>query len=198
MNSWDQELNKTYQALHKELSDNPEAKSALLKSETEWIKFRDLEYKLIDRAYKNAKPETDPGVDVLASKLDVVETRARELQFYRENKVNNPGRSTPIDRKVGACLEAHVDQPGQKLCIGDGIEDWKSDLASQATTLASKFRPASTAAQAQWSKFRDAENAFIASRYHDSETSSQELAAYMSVFRDRAVQLATRNSIRFK
>lgn len=198
MNSWDQELNKTYQALQNELANNPPAKAALTKSESEWIKFRDLEFKFIERQYKNAPQETHPGVDILANKLDLVETRTRELQAYREEKIASPGRSTPIDRKVGVCLRERTDEPGQKICIGNGLEDWKTELETQASSLPSRFRPVARPAQVQWMKYRDSENEFIAKRFQGSDTSNQELSAYMYVLRDRAVQLSLRNSIKFK
>lgn len=198
MNSWDQELNKTYQALQSELASNPSAKTALTRSENEWIRFRDLEFKLIDRQYKNAPPETHPGVDVLANKLDIVETRTRELQAYRDNKVTSPGLSNPIDRKISTCLNAAADQTAQKICIGNGIEEWKSDLEHQSRLLARRFQPAYRPAQSQWARFRDAENEFIYRRFDGNEVPAQELAAHMTLLRDRAVQLSMRNSVRFK
>ena len=46
-NSWDKELNKSYLSLSQKLSKN--GKSELLEAQRSWMKFRDSEFKLIDK-----------------------------------------------------------------------------------------------------------------------------------------------------
>lgn len=196
--SWDKELNKTYNSLLEELADDRDAKRALRKSEREWIKFRDSEFQLIDRQYKKATAETHPQVDVLANKLDVIETRARELSSIKDRNLPATALTNPIDRKVGECLQKAPGDLERGICISNGIEDWKSEYASQLKLTPERFKPAMRASEKQWSKFHQAESEFISRRFPETQATPAELSAYLNLLRDRTIQLSTRNSVRFK
>jgi uncharacterized protein YecT (DUF1311 family) len=49
LESWDKELNRVYNELARKL--DPEGKLALKAAQSEWIKYRDSEYGLIDAVY---------------------------------------------------------------------------------------------------------------------------------------------------
>ena len=76
---WDKELNKKYLALTAKLP--PRARASLKASQLEWLKYRDLEFKLIDSIY-----ETFQGTMYIPMHLDrkksVIKSRAEELAHY--------------------------------------------------------------------------------------------------------------------
>ncbi len=196
--SWDKELNKTYNSLLEELAGDRDAKRALRKSEREWEKFRDAEYHLIDRQYKNAPADTHPQVDVLADKLDLVETRARELNSIKEKSLPDTALTNPIDRKVGACLQKSANDAEKSVCISEGIEDWKAEFASQRALAPDRFKSAMKPSERHWARFHQAENEFISKRFPENQATAPELSAYLTLLRDRSMQLSRRNSVRFK
>jgi uncharacterized protein YecT (DUF1311 family) len=76
---WDKELNKVYRELAAKL--DPEGKSALKAGQTEWIKYRDEEYKLTDAIYSKLQGSmyTWMAVD---HRVGIVRQRAEALKFY--------------------------------------------------------------------------------------------------------------------
>jgi uncharacterized protein YecT (DUF1311 family) len=77
--AWDQELNKSYGKLMRALK--PSQKEALRLAQLEWIKYRDLDFKLIDSVY-----DTMQGTMYIPMRIDarmeVVKKRALELKGY--------------------------------------------------------------------------------------------------------------------
>jgi uncharacterized protein YecT (DUF1311 family) len=77
--AWDQELNKNYGKLMRALK--PSQKEALRLAQIEWIKYRDLDFKLIDSVY-----DTMQGTMYIPMRIDarmeVVKKRALELKGY--------------------------------------------------------------------------------------------------------------------
>lgn len=51
LESWDRELNRVYNELARKM--DPKDKQALKAAQTEWIKYRDVEYVLIDSIYSH-------------------------------------------------------------------------------------------------------------------------------------------------
>ncbi len=81
---WDAELNLQYKNLMNSL--NPTQKQKLKTAQIEWIKFRDLEFDLIDTIYSDFETM---GQQMSASdKMEVVKKRALELQSLNET-INN-------------------------------------------------------------------------------------------------------------
>ena len=79
--AWDKELNKNYVELMRALK--PAQKEALKLAELEWIKYRDLDFKLIDIVY-----ETMQGTMYIPMRIDarmeVIKKRALQLKGYLE------------------------------------------------------------------------------------------------------------------
>jgi uncharacterized protein YecT (DUF1311 family) len=79
--AWDKELNKNYGELMRALK--PAQKEALRLAQLEWIKYRDLEFKLIDSIY-----DTLQGTMYIPMRIDaraeVVKKRAVELKEFQD------------------------------------------------------------------------------------------------------------------
>ncbi len=76
---WDKELNKVYQELIKKLS--PEERKLLIESQRQWIRFRDAEFKFIDKFYYSEKATMFyPMAET--SKLQLLKNRVGVLQIY--------------------------------------------------------------------------------------------------------------------
>jgi uncharacterized protein YecT (DUF1311 family) len=77
--AWDKELNKNYTELMRTLK--PTQKEALKSAELEWIKYRDLDFKLIDSLY-----DTMQGTMYIPMRIDahmeVIKKRALELKGF--------------------------------------------------------------------------------------------------------------------
>ena len=77
--AWDKELNKSYGELMRTLK--PSQKETLRLAQLEWIKYRDLDFKLIDSVY-----DTMQGTMYIPMRIDarmeVVKKRALELKGY--------------------------------------------------------------------------------------------------------------------
>jgi uncharacterized protein YecT (DUF1311 family) len=77
--AWDKELNKSYGELMRTLK--PSQKETLRLAQLEWIKYRDLDFKLIDSVY-----DTKQGTMYIPMRIDarmeVVKKRALELKGY--------------------------------------------------------------------------------------------------------------------
>jgi uncharacterized protein YecT (DUF1311 family) len=77
--AWDKELNRVYNELARVL-DQP-GKQALKTAQQEWIKYRDVEFKLIDSVYE--KLEGTMYIPMRAdSRMQIVKRRAIELNDY--------------------------------------------------------------------------------------------------------------------
>ncbi|WP_300675315.1 lysozyme inhibitor LprI family protein [Soonwooa sp.] len=80
--AWDAEMNKYYQMTLKKL---PKAQqSELITAQKAWLKFRDAEFTLIDNYYYNVKQGTMFQIMAAGEKVNVVKTRAKQLQVYYE------------------------------------------------------------------------------------------------------------------
>jgi uncharacterized protein YecT (DUF1311 family) len=79
--AWDKELNKNYGELMRTLK--PSQREALRLAQLEWIKYRDLNFKLIDSLY-----DTMQGTMYIPMRIDarmeVVKKRALELKGFLE------------------------------------------------------------------------------------------------------------------
>lgn len=77
--AWDKELNKNYAELMRTIK--PAQKEALRLSELEWIKYRDLDFKLIDTIY-----DTMQGTMYIPMRIDarmeVIKKRALQLKGF--------------------------------------------------------------------------------------------------------------------
>ena len=80
--SWDKELNKSYLSLSQKLSKT--GKSELIEAQRNWMKFRDSEFKLIDKYYFGVKKGTLFYVIAENKKLEIVKERALKLKEYDE------------------------------------------------------------------------------------------------------------------
>ncbi|HBR10944.1 MAG TPA: DUF1311 domain-containing protein [Chryseobacterium sp.] len=80
--SWDKELNRTYISLSQKLSKN--GKNELVEAQRSWMKFRDSEFKLIDKYYFGVKKGTIFYVIAENKKLEIVKERALQLKEYDE------------------------------------------------------------------------------------------------------------------
>jgi uncharacterized protein YecT (DUF1311 family) len=79
---WDKELNKNYRDLMKALSAN--GKKALKAAQSQWIKYRDAEFKLIDET----EGKNDGTMWLIVTdghRLQIIKKRALELKGYLEN-----------------------------------------------------------------------------------------------------------------
>ena len=78
---WDKELNSVYANLISSLA--PSEQQALREAQRQWILYRDAEFKLIDEMYK-----TKDGTMYIpmraADRLEIIKTRALQLQAYRD------------------------------------------------------------------------------------------------------------------
>src|SRR4030081_3905031 len=77
--AWDKELNKNYGELMRTLK--PSQKEALRLAQLEWIKYRDLDFKLIDSLYDTMQGTMYIPMRVDA-RMEVVKQRAQELKGY--------------------------------------------------------------------------------------------------------------------
>jgi len=77
--AWDKELNKNYGELMRRLKSSP--KETLRLAQLEWIKFRDLDFKLIDSVYDTMQGTMYIPMRVDA-RMEVVKKRALELKGY--------------------------------------------------------------------------------------------------------------------
>jgi uncharacterized protein YecT (DUF1311 family) len=78
---WDKELNKNYRDLMKSLSAN--GKKALKNAQSQWIKYRDAEFKLVDET----EGQNEGTIWLLVTdghRLSFVRQRALELKGYLE------------------------------------------------------------------------------------------------------------------
>ncbi len=87
---WDKELNKVYQELIKKLS--PEERKLLIESQRQWIRFRDAEFKFIDKffmGYGTILPVLKAG-----EKINIIKERTKKLDGYLFyiNEVIDKGR----------------------------------------------------------------------------------------------------------
>lgn len=78
---WDRELNKNYQALISKLK--PTSRQALKVAQLDWMKYRDMEFRLIDSIY-----DTISGTMYIPMRLDqkmqIVRQRSLALASYLE------------------------------------------------------------------------------------------------------------------
>ncbi|MDX6529096.1 MAG: hypothetical protein QOH41_1386 [Blastocatellia bacterium] len=79
--AWDRELNKNYGELMRTLK--PAQKEALRLAQLEWIKYRDLDFKLIDSVYDSMQGTMYIPMRIDA-RMEVVKKRAQELKGYLE------------------------------------------------------------------------------------------------------------------
>jgi uncharacterized protein YecT (DUF1311 family) len=77
--AWDRELNKNYGELMRALK--PAQKESLRLAQLEWIKYRDLEFKLIDSIY-DAMQGTMYIPMRIDARMEVVKKRAVELKDF--------------------------------------------------------------------------------------------------------------------
>jgi uncharacterized protein YecT (DUF1311 family) len=77
--AWDKELNHTYNQLMGVLK--PNQKEALRLAQLEWLKYRDLDFKLIDSVYDAMQGTMYIPMRVDA-RMEVVKKRALELKGY--------------------------------------------------------------------------------------------------------------------
>jgi uncharacterized protein YecT (DUF1311 family) len=77
--AWDKELNKNYGELMRTLKSSP--KETLRLAQLEWIKYRDLDFKLIDSVYDTMQGTMYIPMRVDA-RMEVVKKRALELKGY--------------------------------------------------------------------------------------------------------------------
>ena len=75
---WDKEMNKVYQELMKKLS--PEEKELLKESQKQWLKFRDSEFRFLDKffeGYGTILPVLKAG-----EKISIIKERTKRLDSY--------------------------------------------------------------------------------------------------------------------
>lgn len=82
MNSWDKELNKSYNLLMKSLGQPN--KEFLKSAQKEWILYRDKEFELINKIYYTELQGTMYYPMAWNNKLEIVKKRALELKDYFE------------------------------------------------------------------------------------------------------------------
>ncbi len=80
--NWDQELNKYYQQLMKELS--LETKEKLKTSQRQWIAYRDTEFDLVYTYYHYQKEGTMWHLVAASERMNFVKARAIKLKEYHE------------------------------------------------------------------------------------------------------------------
>ena len=79
--AWDKELNKSYTELMRAMK--PSQKESLRLAQLEWIKYRDLEFKLIDSIYDRMEGTMYIPMRI-DSRMEVVKKRALELKGFFE------------------------------------------------------------------------------------------------------------------
>ena len=79
--AWDKELNKNYGELMR--TAKPKQKEALRLVQLEWLKYRDLEFRLIDSIYDPLEGTMYIPMR-LDSRMEVIRKRALELKGYRD------------------------------------------------------------------------------------------------------------------
>jgi uncharacterized protein YecT (DUF1311 family) len=77
--AWDKELNKNYSVLMQSLK--PKQKETLRQAQLEWIKFRDLEFKLVNSLYDTMEGTMYIPMRVDA-RMEVIRKRALDLKGY--------------------------------------------------------------------------------------------------------------------
>jgi uncharacterized protein YecT (DUF1311 family) len=77
--AWDKELNKNYAELMRIMK--PRGKESLRLAQLEWIKFRDLNFKLIDSVYDRMEGTMYIPMRIDA-RMEMVKRRALELKGY--------------------------------------------------------------------------------------------------------------------
>jgi uncharacterized protein YecT (DUF1311 family) len=77
--AWDKELNQNYGELMRRLKSSP--KETLRLAQLEWIKYRDLDFKLIDSVYDTMQGTMYIPMRIEA-RMEVVKKRALELKGY--------------------------------------------------------------------------------------------------------------------
>ncbi len=82
---WDKVLNKYYNLLKAELSE--EGQTALLNAQREWIKMRDKEFAFIDRFYFGEMSGTMYIPIAQSAKSEVIQKRALSLKSYYQELV---------------------------------------------------------------------------------------------------------------
>jgi uncharacterized protein YecT (DUF1311 family) len=78
---WDAELNKVYNQLRVQL--NPEQKEALKAAQVEWIKYRDLNFAMIESIYGSLEGTMYTPMKI-ADRADFIKKRTLELESYAE------------------------------------------------------------------------------------------------------------------
>ncbi|QTA91613.1 Lysozyme inhibitor N-terminal domain-containing protein [Desulfonema magnum] len=78
---WDAELNKVYNQLR--VSLNPDQQKALKAAQLEWIRYRDLEFRLIDSIYSSLQGTMYKPMRA-QDRMDIVKKRALELKLYSD------------------------------------------------------------------------------------------------------------------
>jgi uncharacterized protein YecT (DUF1311 family) len=79
--AWDKELNQNYGKLMRTLK--PPQKETLRLAQLEWIKYRDLDFKLIDSVYDTMQGTMYIPMRI-AARLEVLKKRALELKDYQD------------------------------------------------------------------------------------------------------------------
>lgn len=79
-NSWDKELNETYISLSQKLAKT--GKKELVEAQRNWIKFRDSEFELINKYYREVKTGTLFYLIAENKKLEIVKERALQIKEY--------------------------------------------------------------------------------------------------------------------
>ena len=77
--AWDKELNKNYGGLMRALK--PKQKETLRLAQLEWIKYRDLDFKLIDSVYDMMQGTMYIPMRIDA-RMEIIKKRALELKGY--------------------------------------------------------------------------------------------------------------------
>ena len=77
--AWDKELNKNYGALMRALK--PKEKETLRLAQLEWIKYRDLDFKLIDSVYDMMQGTMYIPMRIDA-RMEIIKKRVLELKGY--------------------------------------------------------------------------------------------------------------------
>jgi uncharacterized protein YecT (DUF1311 family) len=117
--AWDKELNKNYGELMRALK--PKQKEALRLAQLEWIKYRDLEFKLIDSIY-----ETLEGTMYIPMRIDarmeVIKKRAVELKDHLDltkdaGQLTSSGMVTVANIRPQKSTKGASAQPGLRLVL---------------------------------------------------------------------------------
>lgn len=155
--AWDAELNKSYNDLKKNL--NPQQKDALLKSERQWMKYRDAEHEAIDNIYLDPEHGSITHPFAAFSRANIVRQRAVELQERNGDTTNSgpaPGDAKhPVEDQVANCQMGGID------CADRAIALWDKALNSTYQELRKNLDQADKdrvlKSEREWLKFRDLE-----------------------------------------